>query len=205
MKRRSPDKKKIVIGITGSFGSGKTSVARILRHYGARLIDADRLAHDCIKPHSSAYKKIIAVFGKGVLKKNRIIDRKKLARIVFNNKELLKKLNNLIHPQVTRDIKDIIRNSREGMVVLDAPLLIEAGLQGLVDKLIVVTLSQKEQLRRLKKKSSLTRADILKRIKCQIPLRQKMRIADFVIDNNGSIKETARQVEQIRRRLLWKN
>mgnify|MGYP001591733157 FL=1 len=161
-------KKKIILGLTGSFGSGKTTVARIFRSFGAKIIDADKLAHGCITPRSPAYEKIIHTFGNGILKKNRIIDRRKLAVIVFNNINLLIKLNNIIHPQVIQIIKNKINSAKSKVIVLDAPLLIESGLVKLVDKLIVVKINRAKQIKRIQNKTSLTKTDILKRIKSQI-------------------------------------
>jgi len=202
MQKQYPD--KIILGLTGSFGSGKSSVARIFKSLGADIIDADKLAHGCITPGSPAYEKIISTFGKGILKKNRVIDRKKLARIVFGNVNLLIKLNDIIHPQVIRIIKSKIKSLQSKVIVLDAPLLLEAGLDKIVDKLIVVKINRAEQIKRIRKRDHLTSEDILKRIKCQIPLSQKLRLADFVIDNSGAIEQTKTQVKKIRR-LLWKN
>jgi len=198
------DKKRFILGITGSFGSGKTTVARIFKSFGAKIIDADKLAHKCIRPENPAYKRIVNVFGKDILNKNRTIDREKLARIVFNNKNFLKKLNKIIHPQVIRIIKQQINTAKSKIIVLDAPLLIEAGLRQIVDKIIVVKITRKKQIERIKNKTSLGPLDILKIIKSQIPLSRKVRLANFVVDNSGTIGETKKQVERIRR-LLWKN
>lgn len=200
MKRQ----KQIILGLTGSFGSGKTTVARIFKSFGAQIIDADKLAHGCIAPGSPAYEKIIHAFGNGILDKDGRIDRKKLSDIVFNDINLLIKLNSIIHPQVIRIIKAKINSSKSKVIVLDAPLLLEAGLKGLVDKLLVVKITRARQLKRIQNKTSLSKQDILKRIKSQIPLPQKVRLADFVIDNSATLSETMKQVEQIRR-LLWKN
>jgi len=205
MKRQKQNKKRIVIGITGSFGSGKTTVAGMLKSFGAYVIDADKLAHGCISRGNPAYERIIHTFGRGILKENRVINRKRLADVVFNNINLLIKLNNIIHPQVIRLIKDKINSSMAKVIVLDAPLLLEAGLKGLVDKLLVVKINRDAQIERIKNRMSLTKTDILKRIKSQIPLSQKLRLADFIIDNSGTIQETRKQVEQIKRRVLWKN
>ena len=204
MPGRKPNRKKIVLGLTGSFGSGKTTVAGIFRSYGAEIIDADRIAHSCIAGGTLSYKRICKAFGKDILKKNRTIDRVKLARIVFDNKGLLKKLNKIIHPEVIRIIRKKIKKSKSKIIVLDAPLLLEAGLRRMVDKLIVVKIKRAEQLERIQRKFSFSREDILKRIKRQMPLQLKVRLADFVIDNSGTIEETKKQIEEIRR-LLWKN
>lgn len=200
MKRRCGNKRKLVLGLTGSFGSGKTTVAKILKSLGAEIIDADKLARGCIVPKSAAYKKIIRVFGQSVLKGGGSIDRGKLADIVFGNFECLLKLNSIIHPEVIRIIKNRINSFKSGLIVLDAPLLIEAGLKGLVDKLIVVNISRDEQVKRIKKRMSLSEQDIHKRIRAQISLSRKIRLADFVIDNNGGREETRRQAKRI-----WKS
>lgn len=204
MKKQSPGKGKIILGLTGSFGSGKTTVAGILGSFGAKVIDADKIAHSLIRPESKIYKKIVNAFGRGILKGNKAISREKLAKIVFSNKSLLRRLNGIAHPEVIRVMRQKIKTSSASVIILDAPLLIEAGLGKIVDKLIVVTITGKKQIERISKKTGLKRQDILKRIKAQIPLRNKIRVADFVIDNNGTIKKTKKQVEEIRR-LLWKN
>ena len=204
MPWQNRSKKRIVLGVTGSFGSGKTTVARILGSYGAKLIDADNIAHRVINPGTKAYKKIVDLFGRGIIQKDSKVDRKKLARAVFNNKNLLKRLNSIVHPQVIRIINKRIKKTAVGIVILDAPLLLEAGLKGIVDKLIVVKTNRKEQIKRIRAKTRLSRQDILKRIRCQIPLRAKARLADFVIDNSGKITETKKKLERIRR-LLWKS
>ena len=204
MPWQNRSKKRIVLGVTGSFGSGKTTVARILGFYGAKLIDADNIAHRVINPGTKAYKKIVDLFGRGIIQKDSKVDRKKLARAVFNNKNLLKRLNSIVHPQVIRIINKRIKKTAVGIVILDAPLLLEAGLKGIVDKLIVVKTNREKQIKRIRAKTSLSRQDILKRIRCQIPLRAKARLADFVIDNSGKITETKKKLERIRR-LLWKS
>jgi dephospho-CoA kinase len=198
--RRSA-KNKLILGVTGSFGSGKSKVARMLSTYGARVIDADIIAHRVSRPGSKIYRKLINAFGCAVLQQNKNIDRRRLASLVFNNKELLRVLNDLIHPEVIRIIKERIKTAREKLIVLDAPLLIEAGLAGLVDKLIVVKVKRDIQIARVRKKMHLSEADILKRIRHQIPLREKIRLADFIIDNSGSIARTKEQVGEIWNRI----
>ncbi len=197
-------RKKIILGVTGSFGSGKSTVAGIFKSYGALVIDADKIARRVSLPGGGAYKNIVRTFGEGILRKNKRIDRSKLAGIVFNNRALLRKLNEAVHPEVIRNIKKEIKKSGGKIVVLDAPLLIEAGLKGLADKLIVVKIDRQKQISRLFKKMRITKRAIRERIKAQLPLENKVRLADFVIDNNGSLEETRIQVKQIRR-LLWRN
>jgi len=197
MKGRKRNKERIILGITGSFGSGKTIVAREFHSFGAKVINADKIAHKIVEPGTQIYKKTINVFGGVILKKNETINRDKLAKIVFNNKNSLNILNRIIHPEVIRIIKNQIKISPSKIIVLDAPLLIEAGLRKIVDKIVVVKISRKKQIQRIIKKTSLSKTDILKRIRHQMPLLDKIRLADFVIDNNGSIQETKKQVKNI--------
>jgi dephospho-CoA kinase len=192
-----PNKRKIILGVTGSFGSGKTTVARQLSAFGAKIIDADKIAHRIIKPGNRIYERIVKTFGNGILKNGKTIDRHKLSCIVFNNKNALKKLNSIMHPEIIRITRRQIKTARSRVVVLDVPLLIEAGLENIVDRLIVVKVNRKKQIERLLDKTSLSRTSILKRIHRQIPLSKKVRLADFVIDNSGTFGETKRQVENI--------
>lgn len=198
---RQKRSKKIILGVTGGFGSGKSTVSGILKAYGAELIDADKLAHSCIASQGKCYKRLIRVFGNKILKNDESIDRAKLGKIVFGNKKLLRRINNIIHPEVIKEIKKRIKRSKSGVIVLDVPLLIESGLKGLVDKLIVVKATRVTQIRRALKSGVLNKADVLKRINSQIPLRVKSRLADFVIDNSGSTTKTRKQAADIWRSL----
>lgn len=194
--------KKIILGVTGGLGSGKSTVAVFFKTFGAEVIDADKLSHRCIAPGGKCYSKAIKAFGAKILGRGKIIDRVKLGGIVFgNNKELLKKLNNIIHPEVFKEIKSRIKKSKSQVIVLDVPLLVESGFINLADKLIVVKVKRDVQIKRVKMKTSLTKPDILRRISSQIPLRAKARLADFVIDNSGTIIKTKKQAEDIWRSL----
>jgi len=195
---------KIIIGLTGSFGSGKSTVAGIFAAYGARVIDADKIARAAVRRGSKVYKKIVSSFGSRVLAEGKAIDRRKLAGLVFNDPKQLKRLNAIIHPEVIRIIKAKINSIKKGVLVLDAPLLLEANLKRMLDCLVVVKISRDKQFSRLVKRTSLKRADILKRIKSQISQKMKLRFADFIINNSGSLANTRKQVAQIRRK-LWKN
>lgn len=203
MKKRSLGK-KIVIGVTGSFGSGKSTVAGMFLSKGAKVIDADTIAHRLLQPGTGTYKEIRRQFGDRVIAADKQIDRAALARVVFNSKSLLKKLDNIVHPSVIQAIKKEIKNTKDGVIVLDAPLLLEVGLGGVVDALVVVKMRMQKQIARVENKFGMPKEDILKRIKSQIPLSVKLRLADFVIDNNGTLSNTRKQVMLIWRS-LWKN
>lgn len=192
------------MGITGVFGSGKTTAAKVIKSWGARIIDADKIAHRLIRPGTSVYAKIIKAFGASFIAKDKRINRAKLAKIAFNNKDNLNKLNRIMHAPIIRIIKRQISSYPEGLIIVDAPLLIETGLNKFVDKVIVVKINRQQQTRRIIKKAGLNKADILRRIGTQMPQAAKMRAADFIIDNNRAFRETKKQLGQIRR-LLWRN
>ena len=195
----------LVVGLTGGFGTGKSYVAGIFKSLGAKVIDADRLAHDSIRKWSPAYRKVIALFGPTILGQGREIDRRKLGRIVFDDKRSLKRLDNIVHPEVIRMIKNMIREAAEGdVVVIDAPLLIEAGLAGMVDELVVVTCPKDEQIRRCESKFGLNKKEVSKRIRSQIPLAKKIKMADFVVDNSGPKAETRKAAKKIWRQIVWR-
>ncbi len=197
--------KKIILGITGSLASGKSTVAKMFQLYGAGVIDADKIGHSLLKTGSRVYQKILRNFREDILRKNGSIDRRRLAGLVFRDEEELKRLNRIMHPEIIRAIKIRISSAKSGVLVLDAPLLIESGLQGLADKLIVVKSSRVKQLKRInKRKIPLSNKQALRIIKAQMPLKDKIRLADFVIDNNGTLSQTRKQVGQIRR-LLWRS
>jgi dephospho-CoA kinase len=184
-----------VVGITGSLGTGKSTVARMLRAKGAKVLDADRLSHEALKKGGDAHKKVISLFGKGILNKDRSVNKRKLARIVFSNKKKLEKLTGIIHPLVIKEIKKRIKKSRpKSIVVVDAPLLIEAGLRDLVDELIVVKASSKAQSSRCK---TLKKQEIRARVKNQMSLARKVKMADYIVNNNGTLTQTKKEVDKI--------
>ena len=166
--------KPIIIGITGGFGTGKTTVAKIFKALGAVVLDADKMAHGTFKKDTTSYKKIVGEFGKYILGKSGRIDRAKLGHFVFCNKKYLYKLCNIVHPMVVGNIKKSISKLRNvPAVVIDAPLLIEAGLHNITDYLIVVKTPQSTQIKRTRKKTGLSAVEIIRRMKSQIPLSKK--------------------------------
>ena len=194
----------LTIGLTGSFGTGKTTVARMFQKCGAKVLDADKIAHDLMGRHSRSFKKILRSFGPEILTHGQI-NRKKLGKAVFRDERLLKRLTAILHPEVILEIKKNIAHARKNkpVIVIDAPLLIEAGIHRFSDILIVVKADRSQQLLRLKKRG-IPRAEALRRIKVQMPLAAKIRMADIVIDNRGNLNQTKKQVEEIWQRLLRK-
>jgi dephospho-CoA kinase len=190
----------IIIGLTGSVGTGKSTVTDSFRELGAYVIDWDELAREVTRPHLKAWKEIVEYFGKGILNEDLTIDRQKLAEIVFSDKEKLAKLNEMVHPEVFKEderITNEIKNLDPGaLIIKDIPLLFEVTRPVFVDKVVVVFASEQTQLRRLEEKG-MNRKDAQNRIKSQLPLTKKMKSADFVINNDGPPEETKRQVEQI--------
>lgn len=197
-------KDKFILGITGNIACGKSSVAAMFKTKDCRIIDADRLAHEFLSKGNPAYKKIKKVFGPRVLRSNQEIDRKKLGRIVFSDHAALTKLNSIVHPPLIKEIKRQIKETNKKIIILDAALIIEAGLRKMVDKLVVVTAQKNQQLLRKQKSSGLKNKEVLARNKSQISQNKKLRFADFTIDNSRSISETRKQVFAIRRK-LWKS
>jgi dephospho-CoA kinase len=194
-----------VVGLTGGFGTGKTSVASVFRSLGARVIDADAIARSAVSRGSGAYKKILAAFGPGVLGKAKEIDRPGLAAIVFADPKALARLNRIVHPEVIDKIKCIIRGcGKHQVVVVDAPLLVEAGLIGITDLVVVVRAPREAQIRRCMKKFGMKRSDVVRRIKNQIPINKKLDMADFVVDNGGERSQTRKQVKMIWKEIVWR-
>ena len=190
----------IIVGLTGSVGTGKSTVTNFFRELGAYIIAWDELARTAIRPHLKAWKEIVEFFGKGILNDDLTIDRQKLAEIVFSDKEKLAKLNQIVHPAVFKEDERITNKIRsldpDALIIKDVPLLFELIRPISVDKIIVVSASEQTQLRRLEEKG-MSQEDARNRIKSQLPLEEKIKSADFVINNDGPLEETKRQVEEI--------
>lgn len=193
-----------IIGLTGGFGTGKSFAASVFRSLGAKVIDADKIAHGILKKGSFVYRKVVASFGKDILDRRGDIDRKALAELVFANRRRLEGLNKITHPEVIRSIKDRIKSGKkDDIFIIDAPLLIEANLGSITDKIIVVKASRKNQILRCIKKIGISKTEVVKRIKSQMPLKEKEKMADFVIDNDGKKSSTRKQVKEIWRK-IWR-
>ncbi len=190
----------IIVGVTGNIAAGKSTVASVFKELGTYIIDWDELAREVVRPHSKAWKQISEHFGKGILNADLNINRRKLADTVFSDKRELAKLNRIVHPQVfemdERTTNEIRSRDPDAMIIKDIPLLFEVTRPVFVDKVIVVYASQETQLRRLQEKG-IDRRDAQRRIESQLPLEEKVKSADFVVDNDGSLEYTRRQVGDI--------
>ncbi len=190
-----------LVGITGGIASGKSLVLDTFMSLGAYGIDCDVLSREVIRPCSKAWWEIVNFFGKEILRKDLEIDRKKLRGIVFGDSEKRKILERIIHPEVWKRcierVEAIKRIEQNALVVIDVPLLIETELQKEFDKVIVVYLSEETQTRRVMEREGATKEEAKKLIDLQLPLKEKLKFADFVINNEGTKEETEKQIRSI--------
>lgn len=190
----------MIIGITGSIACGKSLVSNYLQEKGYTIIDADKIGHMALE-NDEVKKQLVNKFGKSILKDNEV-NRVTLGKLVFENNENLKELNNIIHPQIRKNISEQIQvHKNEKLVFVDVPLLFEAKFDDLVEKIVVVSLDEKIQLERLMNRNSLSKEEALQRIKSQIPVREKEKLGDYVVDNSFTQENTYNQVDRILEKL----
>ncbi len=220
-----------VIGLTGSLGTGKSTVAAMFARRGAKIIDADAITRDLLAPGKPGYrltanllkekqgflasgvsyaaskkcvKKVAKIFP-GVILNTSKINRSELAKIVFNHPRELQKLTDILYPEALKVVKSLIsRYKHESFVVLDAPLLFEAGWDKITDTSIVVKAKRRQQIERIQKRLArlparqrITQTDVTRRLKNQMPLKQKCDMADIIIDNSHDLTRTRKQVDEI--------
>ncbi|MFY4727714.1 dephospho-CoA kinase [Nitrospira sp. BLG_2] len=188
----------MLVGLTGGVATGKSTIAKMFRQCGAIVIDADELARDVVQPGKPAWREIVMAFGRGILHPDSTIDRHALGAIVFRDKKNLRRLERIIHPRVARQqvklAKQAEKRNPHAVVIYDVPLLFEAGIDKRVDKIIVVTADRETQIARLRKRNGLSRSEALRRIRNQLPLTKKRRLANYILDGTRDRRRLAREV-----------
>ena len=199
-----------IVGITGGIACGKTTVSELLTEKGAIPINADEIGHQLLKADSPVIDELTDVFGGDILETSGDVSRKKLGAIVFQDKTARERLNSILHPLIIqrsrRRARQLVREDPTCVVLLDAPLLIEAGAYDTVDLIVVVIASPETQLRRTLERSiaqgrPLTEIEVQARIDAQMPLTEKVKYADVVIENGGTLEELHKQVDELWQRI----
>ncbi|MGE6375676.1 dephospho-CoA kinase [Peribacillus muralis] len=189
-----------IIGITGGIASGKSSVSLYLQELGFTIIDADLASRAVVEPGEEAYQQVLRAFGEDILLADGTIDRAKLGAIIFHDREKRLQLNGIVHPAVRKwmslKTEEALAAGKE-TVFMDIPLLFESKLTYMVEKTLLIYADERVQLERLMNRNGLSEADALARIHSQMPLADKKDLADAVIDNNGELTETKKQVRAI--------
>lgn len=187
----------MTVGLTGGIASGKSTVSSLLIEKGYTVIDADIEARLAVEKGEEAYQEIVCHFGERVLLSDGSIDREELGSIIFHDQKERKALNSIVHPAVRKRMtakKEQAIRRNEQLIILDIPLLFESKLQYMCDKTLLVYADEDIQLQRLMQRNQLSGKEAMARIQSQMPLRDKKALADAVIDNNGTIEETEKQL-----------
>ncbi|MDD5127331.1 MAG: dephospho-CoA kinase [Dehalococcoidales bacterium] len=189
-----------IIGLTGGIGSGKSTVSQVLAHLGAKIIDSDKLGHEALQAGGKAQHEVVDTFGKQVLNAENAIDRRKLGEVVFSSPEARKKLEAILHPTIYKMVKAQIENFRKegaNVVVVEVPLLVEAGWQPLVDEVWTTIAPEAVVLRRLKERTGMFTDEAKSRIRAQLSNEERRRHADVVIDTDCTLDELKAKVEEL--------
>ena len=188
----------ILVGLTGGVATGKSTVAALFKRCGAKILDADQLARQVVEPRKPAWRDIVRTFGTTILREDGHLDRKLLADIVFKSPDKLRRLERIIHPRVSslqrRLTRDIAAKHPHAVIVYEVPLLFEAGVDKRVDTIIVVTADRDTQIARLRQRTGLSRPEALRRIRSQMSLAKKAKMADIVLLGTTPRARLQRQV-----------
>jgi dephospho-CoA kinase len=196
----------LLVGLTGSIATGKSTVSRMFAHLGARVLDADLLAREVVMPGQPAYLKIVEEFGQGVVRDDGTLDRKALGAIVFAEPARRKRLEEITHPAIAarqqRILSVLDEEAFEGIVIWDVALLFETGGLARMDRVVVVATDPETELARLMSRDGMAEADARARIASQMPVAEKAKRAHYVIDNSGDRALTEHQVKVVYKALL---
>lgn len=188
---------RLVVGLTGGIGSGKTAASDLFAKKGIVVVDADIIARDIVEPGQPALEKIKVKFGDQILLKDGTLDRRKLREIVFDSAELKTWLNDLLHPAIRQAMLEQTQNAKSAYCILSVPLLVENGLNQMIDKVLVVDASVETQLARTCSRDGQSEHQVRKIIDAQASREQRLAVADNVIDNNGNLETLVEQVDKL--------
>ncbi len=197
----SAPRRFLLVGLTGGIATGKSTVSALLRRLGCEIIDADLLAREVVEAGQPALAQIVAEFGRDVVTADGALDRKKLGAIVFADPERRRRLEAITHPAIRERFQarldELAANGFKGIVVFDAAVMIESGNYKNMDRLVVVVTDEATQMARLHARDGTGDAENRRKIASQMPLAEKAKLADYVIDNSGTREETAEQVRRV--------
>jgi dephospho-CoA kinase len=194
------------VGLTGNIASGKSHATQVFAELGAHIIDADVIAHGLLTPGTSTYDGVVTAFGEQILNPDATINRRKLGEIVFQDEAKRAELNSLLHPevraQVLRRIEELEKSAQNGIIIIDAALMVESGFFRTFDRLIVVHCAPSLQLARIVSRDGLTLTQARARMAAQMPAEEKIKYAHYTIETSGTLRQTREQVESVYRDLL---
>ena len=194
------------VGLTGGIASGKSTVSEIFASLGAKILDADEVAREVLLPGQPAWTRLRQAFGLEFFHPDGRVKRKQLRKLVFADPEKRKELNAIVHPEVMREINrraETLSSSLEtGVLLVDVPLLLEVGVANRFDKVVVVYASEIVQIERLMERDGISEEEAEQALKAQMVLKEKVEMADYVIDNSGRLEETQVQVQRVWQELL---
>lgn len=185
------------IGVTGIFASGKGTVCGMFEELGARVIDTDIIARDIVEPGTEGLRRLVEEFGSGILADDGSLDRRGFANTVFKDPERVRRLNEITHPLILQRASEIFHSDPQAVFMVNTPLLFESGFDRFMDLNIVVTANTDQALERGALRDNITKDEIRDRLNNQISLNEKIKKADYVIDNSGGLENTRRQVVEI--------
>ena len=189
-----------LVGLTGGIASGKSTVAQILKELGAAIVNADELSREVVQPEQPAWQEIVAEFGPAILRDDKSLDRQKLRKIVFADPQARKKLEAIVHPRVRRLAErrfDELSAAGQAVIVYEVPLLFEAQIHHWLRPVILVACDPLTQKKRVQDRDRLTKLEAQRHVDAQMSLEEKRKLADFIVDNNGSLAELRQQVEAV--------